>query len=153
MSDVQPIPPGYHTLTPYLIVDDAATAIDFYKSAFGANELLRLPGSNGKIGHAELRIGDSVVMLADESPQRKAFSPKTVGGSPVSFHVYVDDVDAWVARAVAAGANLTRPVALQFYGDRTGGVSDPFGYSWYLATHVEDVSPEEMESRAKAAAG
>jgi PhnB protein len=153
MSNVQPIPAGYHTLTPYLIVDDAAAALEFYKSAFGASELLRMPGRDGKIGHAELRIGDSVVMLADESPQIKAFSPKTIGGSPITLHLYVDDVDAWIDRAIAAGANLTRPVATQFYGDRTGGISDPFGYSWYLATHVEDVSPEEMEHRAKAAAG
>src|SRR3954469_16886250 len=135
---VKPIPEGYHSVTPYLIVDDAARALEFYKNAFGAVELMRMPAPNGRIGHAEIRIGDSPVMLADESPQMNARSARAIGGSPVSLMVYVEDVDARVAQAVAAGATLVRPVANQFYGDRTGGVEDPFGYHWHIATHVED---------------
>ena len=150
---VKPIPDGYHSVTPYLIVHDAAAALDFYKKALGAVELMRMPAPNGRIGHAEIRIGDSPVMLADEHPEIGAKSARTIGGSPVSLMVYVEDVDARVAQAVAAGATLSRPVANQFYGDRTGGVDDPFGYHWYLATHVEDVPPDELEKRAAKAMG
>jgi PhnB protein len=152
MSDkVKPIPDGYNGVTPYLIVDGAAQAIEFYKRAFGAVETFRMDGPQGKVGHAELKIGDSHVMLADEHPEMNARGPKTVGGSPISLVLYVEDVDAVVNRAVEAGAKLTRPVANQFYGDRTGGVEDPFGHAWYVATHVEDVSSEEMKKRAAAA--
>ena len=145
------IPDGYHNVTPYLIVNDAAAAIEFYKKAFGATELMRMPKPNGKIGHAEIRIGDSPIMLADEAPEMDARSPRTFGGSPVSIFLYVDDVDTTFARAVDGGAKVQRPLADQFYGDRTGGVEDPFGHVWYIATHVEDVSPEEMKKRAAAA--
>jgi PhnB protein len=145
------IPDGYHNVTPYLIVNDAAAAIEFYKKAFGATELMRMPKPNGKIGHAEIRIGDSPIMLADEAPEMDARSPRTFGGSPVSIFLYVDDVDTTFARAVDGGAKVQRPLADQFYGDRTGGVEDPFGHVWYIATHVEDVPPEEMKKRAAAA--
>jgi PhnB protein len=145
------IPDGYHNVTPYLIVNDAAAAIEFYKKAFGATELMRMPKPNGKIGHAEIRIGDSPIMLADEAPEMGARSPRTFGGSPVSIFLYVDNVDTTFARAVDGGAKVQRPLADQFYGDRTGGVEDPFGHVWYIATHVEDVSPEEMKKRAAAA--
>lgn len=147
---VKPVPEGYRSLTPYLIVKGAARAIEFYVRAFGAVELMRMPQPDGRIGHAELRIGDSVVMLADEAPEVDARSPETIGGSPVTLMLYVEDVDATVARAVAAGARITRPVANQFYGDRNGGVRDPFGHVWFVATHVEDVPPEEMERRRAA---
>jgi PhnB protein len=150
---VKLIPEGYHSVTPYLIVDDATRALEFYKKALSAVELMRMPGLRGKIGHAEIRIGDSPVMLADESPEMGARSARTIGGSPISLMVYVEDVDARVAQAVAAGAKLTRPVANQFYGDRTGGIEDPFGYHWYLATHVEDVPPDELAKRAAKAMG
>ena len=150
---VKPIPEGYHSVTPYLIMDDAARALEFYKKALGAIELIRFPAPGGRIGHAEIKIGDSPVMLADESPEQGQKSLRTIGGSPISLMVYVEDVDARVAQAVAAGAKITRPVANQFYGDRTGGIEDPFGYHWYLATHIEDVSPEEMERRAAEATG
>jgi PhnB protein len=150
---VKPIPDGYHSVTPYLILDDAARALEFYKKAFGAVELLRMPAPGGRIGHAEIRIGDSPIMLADESPQMNARSARSFGGSPVSLMVYVENVDALVAQAVAAGGKLVRPVADQFYGDRTGGIDDPFGYHWYLATHVEDVPPDELERRAAKAMG
>lgn len=147
---VNPVPDGYHSVTPYLVVKGAARAIDFYVRAFGAVELLRMPEPDGRIGHAELRIGDSPVMLADEHPEAGARSPETVGGSPVTLMLYVPDVDATVARAVAAGARLTRPVADQFYGDRNGGVTDPFGHVWFVATHVEDVPAGELERRRAA---
>ncbi|MBA3241034.1 MAG: VOC family protein [Acidobacteria bacterium] len=151
MSDkVKPIPDGYHSLTPYLIVDGAARAIEFYKEAFGATEMMRMDEPGGKVGHAELKIGDSIVMLADEFPDMGRRGPQSIGGTPVSFMLYVEDVDAVVSRAVAAGGKLVRPIKDQFYGDRTGGVDDPFGHSWYIATHIEDVSPEEMERRAAA---
>lgn len=144
---VKPVPEGYHTVTPYLIVNAGAKALDFYARAFGAIERLRID-AGGKIGHAEITIGDSCVMLADEHPEIGALGPTTVGGSPVSLHLYVEDVDAVVARAVAAGATLVRPVADQFYGDRVGGVADPFGHRWFIATHKEDLSPEELQRRA-----
>ena len=150
-SRVKPIPEGYHTATPYLIVRDAARAIEFYKKAFGAKELMRMADPSGKIGHAEIKIGDSPIMLADEVPEMGHRSPESLGGSPVSILLYVEDVDAVFNQAVAAGAKVQRPVADQFYGDRTGGVTDPFGHVWYVATHIEDVSPEEMRKRAAAA--
>jgi PhnB protein len=150
-NEVKPIPDGYHSVTPYLIVNDGARAIEFYKEAFGATEVLRFEGPDGRIGHAEVKIGDSHVMLADEHPEMGARSPKTIGGSPISLLLYVEDVDATVARAVEAGGKLLRPVKDQFYGDRTGGVEDPFGHVWYVATHVEDVSEEEIHKRAAAA--
>ena len=149
---VKPVPEGYHTVTPYLIVKGAAQALDFYARAFGAVERLRIDGG-GKIGHAEIAIGDSCVMLADEHPEVDALSPTTVGGSPVSLHLYVEDVDAVVARAVAAGATLVRAVADQFYGDRVGGIADPFGHRWFIATHKEDLSNEELQRRSTAQRG
>lgn len=147
----KPIPEGYHTVTPYLVVNDAAGAIDFYKKAFGAIECFRMsvPGGN-KVGHAEIRIGDSIMMLADEFPEMGFRSAQTLGGSPVSILLYVENVDARFEQAVAAGAKVLRPLTNQFYGDRSGQVSDPFGNVWTLATHIEDVSPEEMERRIKA---
>jgi len=150
-SKPKPIPDGYHTATPYLIVNGGAQAIEFYKKAFGATELMRMPQPGGKIGHAEIKIGDSPIMLADESPAVGARSPQSIGGSPVSIMLYVEDVDKIFSQAVAAGAKVKRPVADQFYGDRTGGIEDPFGHLWYIATHKEDVSPEEMRKRAAAA--
>jgi PhnB protein len=148
---VKPIPDGYHTVTPYLYVKGAANAIDFYKKAFGAEELMRFPGPDGRIGHAEIRIGDSPIMLADEHPEMNAIGPQTRGGTTVGFAIYVPDVDQRVASAVAAGAKIVRPVQNQFYGDRSGTLTDPFGHTWTIATHVEDVSPAEMERSAKAA--
>jgi PhnB protein len=147
----KPIPEGYHTATPYLIVSDAASAIDFYKKAFGATELMRMTQPDGRIGHAEIKIGDSPIMLADEFPEIGARSPQRFGGSPVSILLYVEDVDALFSQAVAAGGKVLRPVKDQFYGDRSGGVTDPFGHVWYIATHKEDVAPEEMHKRAAAA--
>lgn len=149
-SKVKPIPEGYHTATPYLIIKGAADAIEFYKKAFGATELMRMSGPGGKIGHAEIKIGDSVIMLADEAPEMNARSPQSFGGSPISILLYVEDVDAVFNRAVAAGAKVERPVTDQFYGDRIGGLTDPFGHAWYISTHKEDVSPEEMKKRAAA---
>jgi PhnB protein len=145
---VKPIPEGYHSVTPYLILSRASDAIAFYKKALGAEEVTRLADPGGKIHHAEIRIGDSRIMLADEHPEIQALSPKTIGGSPVSIHLYVEDVDAAVKRAVAAGAKLTRPVADQFYGDRVGGIEDPFGYRWFIATHKEDLTTDEIHRRA-----
>jgi PhnB protein len=150
MPGVKPIPDGYQTLTPYLIVSGGDAAIRFYTDVFGATERLRLTAPDGKVGHTELKIGDSVVMLADEHPEHGARGPGHFGGSPVTLHLYVADVDAVVAKAVAAGATLTRPVEDQFYGDRSGSVTDPFGHVWHIATHVEDVPPEEIDRRAKA---
>lgn len=147
---VKPIPDGYHTATPYLIVKGAADAIEFYKKAFGATEMLRMPTPDGKVMHAEIKIGDSPIMLADECPEMGARSPQTIGGSPVSLMLYVEDVDKLFAQAIAAGGKVKRPVADQFYGDRSGGLEDPFGHQWHLSTHVEDVSPEELKKRADA---
>lgn len=148
-TKVKPIPEGYHTVTPYLIINGAARALDFYKKAFNAVETVRMPGPDGRIGHAEIKIGDSHVMLADESPEMGHKSPQTLGGTPVSLALYVEDVDGFVDRAVKAGAKLMRPIEDQFYGDRAGGLQDPFGHDWYIATHIEDVSPEEMKRRSK----
>ena len=150
---VKPIPDEYRGATPYLSLSDAAQAIEFYKKAFGAREVMRMPAPGGKIGHAEIRIGDAPVMLADECPEMNFRSPQTLGGTPVNIVVYVNDVDAIVNQAVAAGAKLLRPVEDQFYGDRMGAVQDPFGHSWSFGTHIEDVSPEEMQKRAKAQHG
>jgi PhnB protein len=144
---VKPIPDGYASVTPYLIIRGAAEAIEFYKQVFGATERLRLLGPDGRMGHAEIEIGGSIVMLADENPERGAKSPETVGGSPVSILVYVPNVDEVFAKAMAAGAKQLRPVENQFYGDRSGGFADPFGHIWHVATHVEDVSPEELQRR------
>lgn len=149
---VNPIPEGYPRVTPYLIVDGASDAIDFYTSVLGATERMRMDAPGGRIGHAELEIGDSVVMLADENPEVNARGPKAFGGSPVSLMVYVEDVDAVFGRALEAGAKELRPVENQFYGDRLGAFEDPFGHEWNVASHVEDVPPEEMEKRAAEAA-
>ena len=148
---VKSVPDGYHTVTPYLIVRGAAKAIDYYKAAFGAAELMRMADPSGKVMHAEVRIGDSLVMLADEHPEFGAVGPQTIGGTPVGLAIYVPDVDAVFGRAVAAGGTVERPVKDQFYGDRTGTLVDPFGHKWTIATHVEDVSPEEMAKRAETA--
>ncbi len=147
MGSVKAIPEGYHNVTPYLFVRSAASAIDFYKNAFGATEIMRMAGPNGRIMHAEIRIGDSIVMLADENPQTGMMSPQTIGGFSVSLHVYVENVDAVIQKAVASGAKPLRPIKDQFYGDRSGSVLDPFGHMWSIATHVEDVSPEEVRKR------
>ena len=148
---VKPIPEGYRTVTPYLAVDDAAEAIEYYKKAFGAKERGRMETPDGKIGHAELEIGDSLVMLSDPIPEATTRTPKELGGTSASVFLYVEDVDAVVKRAVDAGATVTMEVADQFWGDRFGSVQDPFGHSWSIATHVEDVPPEEMAERAKTA--
>ena len=147
---VKPVPDGYSNVTPYLVIKGAAAAIDFYKKAFGATELMRMPHPDGRIGHAELKFGDSHVMLADEFPEMNVVSPQTLGNSPVGLLLYVDDVDATFAKAVALGATVNKPLADQFYGDRTGTVVDPFGHKWTIATHKEDVSPEEMQRRIAA---
>jgi PhnB protein len=147
----KPIPEGYHTVTPYLAVDDAVQAIEYYKKAFGAKERVRMEAPDGKIGHAELEIGDSLVMLSDPFPHATTRPPKELGGTSASVFMYVEDVDAFVKRAVDEGATMTMEVADQFWGDRFGSVQDPFGHSWSIATHVEDVPPEEMAERAKQA--
>ena len=147
----KPIPEGYHTVTPYLAVDDAAGAIEYYTRVFGAKERVRMDAPGGKIGHAELEMGDSLVMLADAFPQSTTRPPRELGGTSVSVFMYVEDVDAVVKRAVDAGATVTMEVADQFWGDRLGTVSDPFGHVWSIATHVEDVPSGEMAERAKAA--
>ena len=143
-----PIPEGYHTITPYLAVEDAAKAIDFYKQAFGAEERMRMDGPGGMVAHAEIQIGDSQIMLSDPFPQSTIRPPSERGGPTASLFLYVEDVDAFVQKAVDAGATLTQPVEDQFWGDRWGTVTDPFGHHWQIATHVEDVSPDEMERRA-----
>jgi PhnB protein len=146
-NKVQPIPKGYHTVTPYLIINGAAKAIDFYKKAFGASEIMRMPGPDGKIGHAEIKIGDSPIMMADENPQMGQKSPKALGSTPVSVVLYVEDADKVFNQAVSAGAKSVRPMKDQFYGDRMGTLEDPFGHVWSIGTHVEDVSPQEMKKR------
>jgi PhnB protein len=147
---VKPIPEGYHTVTPYLIVKGAAQALDFYRRAWGAKETVRMPGPEGKIMHAEIQIGDSKLMLADEFPEMGAVSPQTIGGTPVGICLYVENVDALYQQAVAAGAKVERPLQNQFYGDRSATLSDPYGHKWTIATHVEDVTPQEMEQRMAA---
>jgi len=151
MSKVSPIPQGYHSITPYLVIKGAAQAIEYYKKVFGATEVVRMNGPDGKVGHAELQIGDSRIMLADENPSMGAgyTSATTIGASPVSLYLYLPDVDRAVERAAAAGAKILRPVQDQFYGDRSGFIQDPYGHLWGIATHVEDVSPEEMKERMK----
>jgi len=152
-TKVSPIPKGYHSLTPYLIVSGAAKAIEFYKKALGAQELFRLDSPGGTIGHAEIQIGDSKLMLADEHPAMGAKSAKTIGGSPVSMMLYVENVDALTERAISAGMTIKRPLENQFYGDRNATLEDPFGLSWTISTHVEDVTPQEMARRAAALFG
>lgn len=149
MSKVAYIPEGYSSVTPYLVIKGAAQAIDYYKKVFGANVVVRMDGPEGKVGHAELQIGNSRIMLADESPQMGATSATTIGNSPVSLYLYIPDVDKVVDRAVAEGARIIKPVQDQFYGDRSGFIQDPFGHFWGIATHVEDVSPQEMKERMK----
>jgi PhnB protein len=151
MAAVKPIPDGYPRVIPYLSVEGASAAIDFYTKVFDAKERVRMPAPEGKVGHAELEIGDSVIMLADVFPGMSNPSPKTLGGTPVSLMVYVENVDAVFDRAIKAGAKAAGPVENQFYGDRSGQFEDPFGHKWFVATHVEDVPPEEMEKRAAAA--
>ena len=148
-AKVRAIPEGYHAITPYLVVKGAAKAIDFYKKVFGAREKFRMDGPGGTVAHAEIEIGDSVVMLADENPQHGALSPATVGGTPVSIMLYVEDVDRTAETLTKAGAKTLRPVQDMFYGDRSGGFEDPFGHHWHVSTHIEDVSPEEIERRMR----
>lgn len=149
-TKAKPIPEGFQGATPYLCCKGAAGAIEFYKKAFGATEVMRLAEPGGRIGHAEIKIGAAIVMLADEYPEMDVRSPLTLGGSPVTIHLYVDDVDALARRAVEAGAKLLRPVEDQFYGDRSGRLSDPFGHVWIISTHTEDVSPAELQRRYEA---
>ncbi|MGC1272923.1 MAG: VOC family protein [Planctomycetaceae bacterium] len=144
---VQAKPEGYHSVTPYLICKDAASALEFYKTALGATELMRMPGPDGSIMHAEFKIGDSPVMIGEESPAWDAHSPASLGGTPVGLCIYVENCDAVFDRAVAAGATVKKPVADQFYGDRSGTVTDPFGHQWTISTHKEDVPPEQMTQR------
>jgi PhnB protein len=141
------IPAGYHTATPYLVVKGAAEAIEFYKKVFDATEVVRMEGPGGSVAHAEIRIGDSMIMLGEENPQWGAISPQSLGGSPVGLCLYFPDVDARFAGAVAAGGKVERPVVNQFYGDRSGTIVDPFGHKWTIATHIEDVAPDEMDRR------
>ncbi len=148
MSQVKAIPDGYHSIQPYLYIRGAAEAIDFYKKAFGATERMRMPQPDGRIGHAEIQLGDSVIMLADEHPEKEIHSPKHFGGSPISLMLYVEDCDAVYQQALSAGAKSLREPADQFYGDRMAGIEDPFGFQWWLGTHIKDVS---MDPRAAAA--
>jgi PhnB protein len=148
---VNAIPSGYHTLTPYLVVNDASRAIEFYKQVFGAKETVRMGGPGGKVGHAELKIGDSMLMLSDEMPGSGNRSPQSLGGSPVSVFMYVENVDSVFDQAVKAGAKADKPPEDMFWGDRFGHLTDPFGHLWAIATHIEDVAPEEMRKRAQAA--
>jgi uncharacterized glyoxalase superfamily protein PhnB len=154
MPAVKPIPDGYHAVTPYLIIGNgrAGEALDFYSRAFNAKERFRMPRPDGGVAHAEIQLGDSIVMLADEAPKMEAYGPQHYGGSPISLHFYVPDVDATTKQAEASGATVIRPVADQFYGDRTSGLQDPFGYRWYLATHVRDVSMDELQQHMNATA-
>ena len=147
---VKPIPDGYHSVTPYLIISGAAQAIEFYKKAFGAKELLRLDCGGGKLGHAEIQIGNSIIMLADEMPEMGYRGPQALGGTPVSFMIYVEDVDARFKQALNAGAKVFKPVQDQFYGDRSGTVTDPYGHVWTIGTHKQDVPPEEIDRRFEA---
>jgi len=148
---VKPIPDGYRSITPYLSIEGAAEAIDFYQRAFGATELFRMPTPSGGIGHAEIKIGDSTIMLADPCEEAGAFqSPRALGGSPVGLHLYVEDVDKIFAQAIKAGAKIIQPLEDRFYGDRNGTLEDPFGHLWFLSTHKEDLTPEEIDNRAKA---
>jgi PhnB protein len=147
MAKVKPIPEGHNTVSPYLIVNGASRALEYYTKALGATEVFRHGAPDGKIGHAEIRIGDTIVMLADEHPDHDAHGPRKFGGSPVSLHVYVEDVDAVADRMVAAGGTVKRPVADQFYGDRNGAIEDPFGHTWNISTHIEDVSAQELDRR------
>jgi PhnB protein len=151
-NEVNPIPKGYEGVTPYLICKSAVSAIEFYTRAFGAVELFRI-GEPGMVGHAEMKIGNAIFMLSDEHPNYGALSPETVGGTPVHFMVYVPDIDAFAEKAVAAGLEVLRPIENQFYGDRSGQFKDPFGHIWSFATHIEDVTPEEINERAAAAYG
>lgn len=146
MADVKPIPEGYHSVTPYLIVKGAADALEFYKKAFGAIELFRME-HEGRVGHAEIKIGDSPLMLADEFPEMGYVSPKTLGGTPVSLMIYVEDVDTIYKQAIGAGGVELKALQDQFYGDRSGTLTDPFGHVWTVSTHKEDVTPEEMDKR------
>jgi PhnB protein len=148
---VNAIPSGYHTLRPYLVVNDASRAIEFYKQVFGAKETVRMGGPGGKVGHAELKIGDSMLMLSDEMPGSGNRSPQSLGGSPVSVFMYVENVDSVFDQAVKAGAKADKPPEDMFWGDRFGHLTDPFGHLWAIATHIEDVAPEEMRKRAQAA--
>jgi PhnB protein len=147
MADVKPIPEDYPRVAPYLHVNGADAAIEFYKNVLGAQERMRMPAPEGKIGHAELEVGNAVIMLADEFPEMDVRAPKSIGGTPVTLHVYVEDVDATFEAALSAGATSVRPVENQFYGDRSGQFEDPFGHRWNVASHVEDVPPKEMEKR------
>ena len=148
-SKVKPVPDGHRTVAPYLAIKNAVSALEFYQKAFGAKETYRLVLPDGRLGHAEIRLGDSLIMLADEFPEFGGKAPESLGGSPVSIHLYVEDVDAFVKRAVAEGARLLKPVADQFYGDRSGQLEDPYGHLWWVATHKEDVAPEEMQKRVR----
>ena len=150
MSAVKSVPEGYPSLSPYLIVRDGAAAIEFYQKVFGATLRMKLDAPGGRVGHAELEIGNALVMLADEHPEMGALAPTTIGGTPVGLHLYLEDVDAVAKKAIAAGATLKRPVENQFYGDRHGSIIDPFGHLWHISTHVEDVSPNEIARRAAA---
>jgi PhnB protein len=150
---VKPIPEGYHAITPYLVVKNGAQAIDFYKKIFGATEVMRMPMPDGRIGHAQLRIGDSHIMLADEFPERGNVGPQSLGNSTVGILVYVDDCDATYKKSIDAGATVLQPIQDQFYGDRSGTIQDPFGHKWTIATHKEDVTPEEMQKRMAAMKG
>jgi PhnB protein len=147
-NQVKPIPEGWEGATPYLAIKGAADAIEFYKKAFGATESMRMMGPDGRVGHAEIKIGNAHLMLADEHPEIDFLSPQTLGGSPVTIHLYVEDVDSMAAQAEAAGAKVKRPVADQFYGDRGGQFEDPFGHVWYFATRKENLSAEEIKKRA-----
>jgi PhnB protein len=147
---VKTIPAGHHTVTPYLAIKKAVEALEFYKKAFGAVEINKLLMPDGRLGHAEIRLGDSVIMLADEFPEYGGKAPPTLGGSPVNIHLYVDDVDAFFKKALAAGAKERKPVMDQFYGDRSGQLEDPYGHLWWVATHKEDVAPDEIQRRVQA---
>jgi PhnB protein len=149
-NHIAPIPKGYETVTPYLIAKGAAEAIQFYKRAFGATEIMCVTQSGGKVCHAEIMIGTSRIMLADEYPEMNVLSPHTVGGTPLMLHLYVESVDDFTNKAIAEGAKVLRPIQNQFYGDRSGSITDPFGHIWHIASHVEDVSPEEIEKRMQA---